>query len=66
MENPERIHNEGILLCPLCGRDLTQEQRKEKGWLCRCGEFIPDGTALSTFTGTSDRLTGELHKRIKG
>jgi hypothetical protein len=53
-------------LCPLCGRELTDEQRTHNGWLSRCGEFIPEGTAINSFTGSSDRLTGEHHKRIGG
>lgn len=61
---------EEIYLCPLCGRELTEKERVKdssstKGWFCRCGEFIPEGTQISSFTGSSDRLTGEHHKRLK-
>lgn len=57
---------EEIYLCPLCGRELTEDGRSSKGgWLCRCGEFIPEGTQINSFTGSSDRLTGEHHKRLR-
>lgn len=64
MSEKEKAHEE-IYLCPLCGRELTEKERSEGGWLCRCGEFIPEGTQVSSFTGSSDRLTGEHHKRLK-
>ncbi len=68
MPEKEKAHEE-IYLCPLCGRELTEKERamdtSTRGWLCRCGEFIPEGTQISSFTGSSDRLTGEHHKRLK-
>lgn len=70
MSEKEKAFEE-IYLCPLCGRELTEKERSHtvnsstKGWLCRCGEFIPEGTQISSFTGSSNRLTGEHHKRLK-
>ncbi|MCX7793546.1 MAG: hypothetical protein N2257_03950 [Thermodesulfovibrionales bacterium] len=64
MSKDEKAFEE-IYLCPLCGRELGQEERSQNGWLCKCGEFIPEGTQVSSFTGSSDRLRGELHKRIR-
>jgi ribosomal protein L37AE/L43A len=53
-------------LCPVCGRELYSRERIAGGWNCKCGEFIPEGTEVSPFSGSSGRLTGEHHKRIKG
>jgi hypothetical protein len=44
------------ILCPLCGRELKEEQRTEGGWECRCGEFVPEGAAFSPFEGCTHGL----------
>ncbi|GAB4406378.1 MAG: hypothetical protein OHK0032_01350 [Thermodesulfovibrionales bacterium] len=54
-------------LCPVCGKELDNTtERVSGGWSCKCGEFIPRGTAIDPFTGSSGRLSGDLHRRIKG
>lgn len=37
-----------MLMCPMCGRELEDSEKKEGGWDCRCGEFIPEGLAKDT------------------
>ena len=39
------------LLCPLCGRELEKTQAKDKGFECKCGEFIPYGLVVDPFEG---------------
>ncbi|MEJ2182996.1 MAG: hypothetical protein P8Y66_05695 [Nitrospirota bacterium] len=53
MENDERKNapRESILHCPICGRELDEEQRTAEGWECRCGEFIPASLALDSQEG---------------
>jgi len=44
------------ILCPLCGRELRDSERAEGGWMCRCEEFVPEGTALRAFEGCTHGL----------
>lgn len=37
-----------MLTCPVCGRELEEEDKKEGGWDCLCGEFIPEGIVVDT------------------
>lgn len=39
------------LLCPICGRELEDSKKTEKGWDCKCGEFIPHGLVIDPFEG---------------
>ena len=41
----------GIMHCPVCGRELDKDKRQEDGWLCRCGEFVPEALALNSVEG---------------
>jgi len=42
-------------ICPVCGAVLTDEERTEDGWNCKCGEFIPRGLAVNPFKGLSNK-----------
>ncbi|MCE5311931.1 MAG: hypothetical protein LLF86_02125 [Nitrospiraceae bacterium] len=48
------------LLCPICGMELTEKERTEGGWNCKCGEFIPDGMVIDPKEGLSNQ-----HKQNK-
>jgi len=37
-----------MLTCPVCGRDLEESDKKDGGWDCHCGEFIPEGMVVNT------------------
>ena len=67
-KNPEKtsVTRDDIQpLCPVYGRELDKAKAADGGgWNCKCGEFIPEGTQVSPFSGSSDRLTGKYHKRI--
>ena len=56
MANVENSSRNEEILCPLCGRELDDAQRADGGWECRCGEFIPEGTAFSPFEGCTHGL----------
>ncbi len=43
------------LLCPACGAVLTEDERTDNGWNCKCGEFIPEGLAINSYTGLSNQ-----------
>ncbi len=30
-------------LCPICGRELQDSSFAAGGWMCKCGEFVPEG-----------------------
>ncbi len=47
-------------LCPACGATLTRAERIEKGWNCKCGEFIPESLAVNPYKGISNQ-----HKQNK-
>ncbi len=42
-------------LCPTCGAVLTEGQRKNDGWNCACGEFIPEALAINPREGVSNQ-----------
>jgi hypothetical protein len=42
-------------LCPTCGAILTDEERTENGWNCKCGEFIPEKLAVNSYEGLSNQ-----------
>jgi len=42
-------HNE--LLCPVCGLELRPSDKREHGWACRCGEYIPFTLVVDPFEG---------------
>jgi hypothetical protein len=46
----------GIIHCPLCGRELEKSARRDGGWQCRCGEFVPEGLSLDSFQGCTHGL----------
>ncbi len=52
--------------CPVCGRELTSKQRKEGGWKCSCGEFIPEGLGVNSFMGSTDRIRPHYDKKRTG
>lgn len=48
---------EGVLpLCPVCGRELTPEMLTEKGYLCKCGETVPENLVVEPFEGCTHGL----------
>ena len=50
--------------CPVCGRELTEEEHLKKGgWECNCGEFIPEGLAVNSFLGSTDRINPHYDKK---
>jgi hypothetical protein len=56
MPNAGKSSRNEEILCPICGRELGGKQRTDGGWECRCGEFIPNGTALKPFEGCTHGL----------
>jgi tRNA(Ile2) C34 agmatinyltransferase TiaS len=43
---------EGVLpLCPVCGRELTEDKLQDDGWHCKCGETIPKKLVIEPFEG---------------
>lgn len=52
--------------CPVCGRELTEKQRKKNGWECNCGEFIPEGLGIDSFMGSTDRIRPHYDKKRTG
>ena len=56
MNEVSDISLDGLLHCPVCGREL---QRKAimvdpddgRGWECGCGEFVPEKLALNSVEG---------------
>lgn len=51
----DKTKTEGVedvpIHCPICGRELEDAKRNEKGWVCKCGEFIPFGLIIDPFSG---------------
>jgi hypothetical protein len=47
----QHLRKGDVLHCPVCGRELAEAERGAAGYLCRCGEAIPAGLALSAFEG---------------
>lgn len=49
------ISMDGLLHCPVCGRELHRAEAagtgEGRGWQCRCGEFVPETLALSSVEG---------------
>jgi tRNA(Ile2) C34 agmatinyltransferase TiaS len=43
------------ILCPACGAVLTEKERAQNGWNCRCGEFIPESLAIRPREGLSNQ-----------
>lgn len=37
-----------MLICPFCDRELKAGDKKETGWDCECGEFVPANNAVDT------------------
>jgi hypothetical protein len=40
-------------LCPSCGAVLTEQERTAEGWICKCGDFVPEGLAINPSKGVS-------------
>ncbi len=49
--------------CPVCGRELGDEQRRKGGWECACGEFIPEGLAVDSFLGSTERIMPHYERK---
>jgi len=46
------ISIDGLLHCPVCGRELAPSQKTPAGhWLCKCGEEVPAALALNSVEG---------------
>ena len=39
--------NNTEFICPACGAVLTEQERVEGGWNCKCGDFIPESMAIN-------------------
>ena len=48
-------------ICPACGAALTEKERVEGGWNCKCGDFIPENMAINPYKGMSNQ-----HKQNSG
>ncbi len=42
-------------ICPACGALLSDQERTEDGWNCKCGDFIPKSMAINPFKGLSNK-----------
>jgi hypothetical protein len=42
-------------ICPACGAVLTEQERTECGWNCKCGDFIPESMAINPYKGISNQ-----------
>lgn len=55
MKEASDISLEGLLHCPVCGRELGRkaimESLEGRGWACGCGEFVPEKLALNSVEG---------------
>jgi len=55
MEKSKDISLDGVLHCPVCGRELMRPALKNPegamGWDCPCGEFVPEKMALNSVEG---------------
>jgi len=47
--------DEAELICPACGAVLTDKERVDKGWNCKCGDFIPESMVINPFKGISNQ-----------
>jgi hypothetical protein len=45
--NNETASSNDECLCPICGKILQDSSFAEGGWLCKCGEFVPEGLHAS-------------------
>lgn len=43
-------------LCPVCGRELDPGTLGEDGYVCACGETIPENLAVEPFSGCTHGL----------
>jgi hypothetical protein len=57
---------DGIMHCPLCGRELVDDERTAGGWECRCGEFVPDGLSLNSFQGCTHGMNCNCGRERRG
>jgi len=56
MDKHSDISLDGLLHCPVCGRELENNAIIEdhvdgRGWECSCGEFVPEKLALNSMEG---------------
>ncbi len=54
MDNPG-TDKPAEFLCPSCGAILTEKEWTDNGWNCKCGEFIPEGLAINSYSGLSNQ-----------
>jgi ribosomal protein L37AE/L43A len=48
-------NNNAEFICPACGAVLTEQERTEGGWNCKCGDFIPESMAINPYKGISNQ-----------
>lgn len=56
MTESSDISLDGLLHCPVCGRELVPAALMDdpgdgRGWECACGEFVPEKLAINSVEG---------------